>query len=176
MRPLIVALSLCLFVTGATRPVQAADPPAINPTDNPRSALSSFTERCGGCHGLQGISVPDRIPTLRHVVGYYLCTPEGRDYAIRLPNVAFSKLSDRELADMMNFVMFTLGAGSAPAGASPYTGAEVGRLRQQPLASTDLLEKRRAVVTGITAKCTGASALWDYQTAAERRANLGAYP
>lgn len=176
MRPLILVLTLCLFATGAAMPVPAADPQAVNPMDSPRSALSSFTERCGGCHGLQGISVPDRIPTLRHIVGYYLCTPEGRDYAIRLPNVAFSKLSDRELADMMNFVMFTLGADSVPAGARPYSVAEVGRLRQQPLASTDLLERRRAVVAGITAKCAGASALWDYQTAAERRANLGAYP
>jgi len=155
----------------------AASPAAAGPgTDGGRSPASSFTERCGGCHGLQGVSVPDRVPSLRRTVGYYLCTPEGRDYAIRLPNVAFSQLSDRDLADMMNYVMFTLGEGSAPAGARPYGAAEVGRLRRQPLAATDLLEQRRAVVTGINAACEGAKALWNYQFAAEKRANLGAHP
>lgn len=156
--------------------LMAASGMGVAVADTGRSPASAFTERCGGCHGLQGVSVPDRVPSLRQTVGYYLCTPQGRDYAIRLPNVAFSRLSDRELADMMNYVMFTLGEGSAPANARPYAAAEVGRLRRQPLAATDLLEQRRAVVTGITAACEGGKALWNYQIAAEKRANPGAHP
>ena len=67
---------------------------------------------------------------LRDRVGYFMCTPEGRDYLIRLPNVAYSAITDnQELADMMNFVVFGLGGASAPKGAKPFTAAEVARLR-----------------------------------------------
>ncbi len=80
-------------------------------------AQSDYVEHCSGCHGMQGNSAPADIPVLRGRVGYFLCTPAGRDYLIRLPNVAYSAIGDNdELADMMNFVAFGLGGPSAPAG------------------------------------------------------------
>ena len=47
---------------------------------------------------------------------FHNCTKDGRDYLIRLPNVAYSAIADnQELAEMMNFVVFGLGGGaSAP--------------------------------------------------------------
>jgi hypothetical protein len=68
---------------------------------------SDYVEHCSGCHGMQGNSAPAEIPVLRERVGYFMCTPEGRDYLIRLPNVAYSAITDnQQLADMMNFVVF----------------------------------------------------------------------
>ena len=91
---------------------------------------SDYVEYCSGCHGMQGNSAPAQIPVLRDRVGYFMCTREGRDYLIRLPNVAYSAITDnQELADMMNFVVFGLGGRSAPKNAKPFSAAEVARLR-----------------------------------------------
>jgi hypothetical protein len=76
---------------------------------------SDYVEHCSGCHGMQGNSAPAEIPVLRDRVGYFMCTREGREYLIRLPNVAYSAITDdQQLADMMNFVVFGLGGNSAP--------------------------------------------------------------
>jgi cytochrome c553 len=137
-------------------------------------ATGSYLEGCGGCHGLRGRSVQLLVPQLHDQVGYLLCTQEGRDYAIRLPNVAFSRLSDGDLANVMNYVMFQIGGASAPANAKPYTAQEVGHLRRDPLTVTDLKARRRHVVEGILARCGNAAGLLDYQRAAEDRGQVPA--
>jgi len=114
-----------------------------------------YTESCGGCHGLLGASVPGDIPTLRDQVGTFLCTQEGRDYVIRLPNVAFSNMDDETLAKTMNFVMFDLGGDSVPRRLDPvrYTAAEVGALRKSPLKAQQVLRMRAAIWERATREC-----------------------
>jgi hypothetical protein len=115
---------------------------------------SDYVEHCSGCHGMQGDSAPAEIPVLRGRVGYFMCIQEGRDYLIRLPNVAYSAITDdQELADMMNFVVFGLGGNSAPKGTKPYTAAEVGRLRTRALATQSLIAERDAVVEKMLGNC-----------------------
>jgi cytochrome c553 len=101
---------------------------------------------CGGCHGLHGTSNPDLVPSLQGLVGLYLNLPEGRAYLSRLPNVAFSTLSDERLAAVLNYVVFDIGAGSVPAGAPAYRAAEVGKWRKQPLTEVTLSAYRRGLV------------------------------
>ena len=137
-------------------------------------ATASYLEICGGCHGLHGRSAQLLVPQLKDQVGYLLCTREGREYAIRLPNVAFARLSDQDLAGLMNYVMFKIGGSSAPAAAKPYDAEEIGRLRHDPLTVTDLKARRRHVLDGIIASCGGASVLLDYQHASEDRSQLPA--
>ena len=117
---------------------------------------SDYVEHCSGCHGMQGNSAPAEIPVLRDRIGYFMCTPEGRDYLIRLPNVSYSAITDnQELADMMNFIVFGLGGKSAPKNAKPFTATEVARLRRDPLATTSLVAARERVVGGLAASgCT----------------------
>jgi hypothetical protein len=104
---------------------------------------------------MQGNSAPAQIPVLRDRVGYFMCTREGREYLIRLPNVAYSAISDnQELADMMNFVVFGLGGNSAPKSAKPFTAAEVARLRTQALATQSLIAARAQVVGDMMGRCT----------------------
>jgi len=103
---------------------------------------------------MQGNSAPAEIPVLRDRVGYFMCTRQGRDYLIRLPNVAYSAITDnQELADMMNFVVFGLGGQSAPKGTKPFTAQEVARLRTQALATQSLIAARVAAVKEMVGSC-----------------------
>jgi hypothetical protein len=115
---------------------------------------SDYVEHCSGCHGMQGDSAPAEIPVLRDRVGYFMCTKEGREYLIRLPNVAYSAITDdQELADMMNFVVFGLGGNSAPKGTKPYTAREVALLRTRALATQSLIAERTEVVGKMVGRC-----------------------
>ena len=125
--------------------------PALPQLTTPQS---DYVEHCSGCHGMQGDSAPAEIPVLRDRVGYFMCTKEGREYLIRLPNVAYSAITDdQELADMMNFIVFGLGGNSAPKGARPYTAPEVARLRTQALATQSLIAARTEVVGKMMGSC-----------------------
>ena len=117
-------------------------------------AQSDYVEHCSGCHGMQGNSAPAEIPVLRDRVGYFMCTSEGREYLIRLPNVAYSAISDnQELADMMNFVVFGLGGNSAPKTAKPFSAAEVAKLRSRALGTQSLIAARSDVVGKMIGRC-----------------------
>lgn len=139
-----MAAAALVFSTAVAR----ADPPLPLLT----TPQSDYVEHCSGCHGMQGNSAPAAIPVLRDRVGYFMCSKEGRDYLIRLPNVAFSPIDDdQELADMMNFVVFGLGGRSAPKSARPFTAPEVSRLRRDALATQSLIAARTKVVAGLAA-------------------------
>jgi len=131
---------------------------------------SDYVEHCSGCHGMQGNSAPAEIPVLRDRVGYFMCTKEGREYLIRLPNVAFSAIADnRELAEMMNFVVFGLGGNSAPKNAKPFTAAEVARLRTRALATQSLIAARAEVVGGMMGRCRVPKSMNDFYDRQEQR-------
>jgi mono/diheme cytochrome c family protein len=123
----------------------------------------AYLTHCGGCHGIEGISAPGAVPTLRGLTGSFLCTQQGREFIIRLPDVGLATLSDRELTDVVNFVAFDIGApvaGGRPT--RPYTVAEVARLRRQPLTDTGLTAYRNQVVAGLAVRCQVPAALHVY--------------
>ena len=118
-------------------------------------AQSTYLLSCGGCHGIQGISARELVPDLLNRVGYFMCTDEGRQYIVHLPNIAFAAVSNDELADLLNFVIFGLGGPSAPVGARPYTAHEVGELRTSNVLITDLRSRRQAVLASLVKACKG---------------------
>jgi hypothetical protein len=101
---------------------------------------------CGGCHGLNGVSNSRLVPDLKDQVGYFLNLPQGRSYVVRLPNVAFSMTSDEALTGLVNYVVFTLGGASVPAGTKPYALREVSQLRRNPLTEVSLVQMREQMV------------------------------
>ena len=127
-------------------------------------ARSDYVEYCGGCHGITGSSAPARVPELRGRVGWFLCTTEGRDYLVRLPNVAHAPIDDPEaLAALLNYVVFRLGGDSAPPGARPYAGAEVALLRRSPIVRASLVRERARLVADVRRRCpTAPASLADY--------------
>lgn len=133
-----LAMVLGLLCTAAP----GAEPPAGEFSTPQRDYILA----CAGCHGLHGVSNPNLVPSLQGLVGYFLDLPEGRAYLSRLPNVAFSTLDDEQLAGVLNYMVFEIGAGSAPAGARPYVAAEVGQWRRQPLTEVTLSAYRRQLV------------------------------
>jgi hypothetical protein len=148
----VLAAAALLFVPAAAY----AQPPLPELASLPAltGPQSDYVEHCSGCHGMQGNSAPAQIPVLRDRVGYFMCTKQGREYLIRLPNVAYSAIGDnQELADMMNFVVFGLGGNSAPRTAKPFTAAEVARLRTQALATQSLIAVRAEVVGKMVESC-----------------------
>jgi len=114
---------------------------------------SHYLESCGGCHGIQGSSWKRDIPELRGAVGQFLCTAAGREYIVRLPNVAFANMDDRMLAEVMNFVVFSLGGSSVPAGAKQYSPGEVAALRRQPLKNRQLASMRATILAETSVQC-----------------------
>jgi cytochrome c553 len=121
---------------------------------------------CAGCHGLHGVSNSSLVPSLQGLVGYFLDLPEGRAYLSRLPNVAFSTLSDEQLAAVLNYMVFEVGAASAPAGARPYVAAEVGGWRKQPLTEVTLSAYRRRLVETLIRRYGAPATLRGYGVAA----------
>lgn len=119
------------------------------------AAQSRYLEDCGGCHGIQGISSKPDIPELRGFVGWFLCTPAGREYIVRLPNVAFAAADDELLADVMNMVVFGFGAESVPSWAVPYTASEVAQLRRKPLKNEPLARMRELILEDAMSRCGG---------------------
>jgi hypothetical protein len=139
----------------------SAPDPGLHPYPGEMNqAQSDYVEHCGGCHGIGGDAAPADLPTLKGRVGWFLCTPEGRSYLIRLPNVSRSRISDNDqLADLLNFMVFGLGGGSAPAGARPFTAAEVARERGSPFTSVSLIETRRLLVEKLIRQCRAPASL-----------------
>ncbi|PZU74674.1 MAG: cytochrome C [Rhizobium sp.] len=148
--PLALALvAMSLAARGSGAPVPAAKAGALT------SAQSNYIEYCSGCHGIQGRSRPTPLPELRDRVGYFMCTPQGREYLVRLPNVAHAPIpDDADLAALMNFVVFGLGGASVPKGSRPFEADEVGSLRRTPfVAGAALVAMRRRIVTDLIRRC-----------------------
>lgn len=140
---------IAVAAIGAT--AAAGSPATVNRL--PEAQVAYLTS-CGGCHGIEGVSAPGAVPTLRGLTGSFLCTRQGRDFVIRLPDVALTTLSDRMLTEVMNFVVFDIGAPVAGGrAAKPYTVAEVARLRREPLTDTGVTAYRNRVVAGLAARC-----------------------
>ena len=137
-----------------------AQPDMAHLLADPDQARIDYLENCGGCHGVQGDTVPARLPELAGRVGWFMCTPEARAYLIRLPNVAHSRIRDNaELADMMNYVVFVLGHGSAPAGTPPFTADEVARERKLALTNQSLTAERLRLANQVIARCHAPASL-----------------
>ncbi len=112
---------------------------------------SNYLLGCGGCHGIDGVSNARLVPQLRGQVGYFLATKTGREYLVRVPNVAFYTASNDELAQMLNYMVFTIGREGVPPNAKAYTAGEVAKLRKSPLTEISLVDYRNRLVEDLIA-------------------------
>ena len=106
-----------------------------------------YAENCQGCHGEAGRSA-DEIPALVGRVGYFARVPAGRRYLAQVPNVALNPGSDRDIADLLNWMLQTFSRAQLPADFVPYTPAEVGSLRREHI---DPVARRASVVEQLVA-------------------------
>jgi len=167
MRMLLAAVGLVSAFAQANVSVAQSQSPSQMDSQTPAvprftKPQSNYLVNCGGCHGENGVSNSKLVPDLRDQVGFFLTTSEGRDYLVRLPNVAFSMLSDQDLTDVLNFMVFRIGSASVPAHTTPYTVAEVARLRKQPLNEVSLVDVRNRLVNTLIGEHQASQALRVY--------------
>lgn len=149
-----LAVLVCMITVSyaGTKAAWAED--AVKGATTLNRTQSNYLSHCGGCHGIEGISGPTFVPPLRDVVGSFGCTDEGREYLVRVPGVSMSLIrDDQELADVMNFVLFTLGGHSTKTGFKPYTAAEIHEWRQKPMSMPDFMKHRSEVLQRSLAAC-----------------------
>jgi hypothetical protein len=96
---------------------------------------------CWGCHRSSGEGIPNTAPALRGAADF-LKVPGGREYLIEVPGVGESVLDDRDVAQLMNWILRTFSPGRLPADFVPYSEAEVARLRKVRLAEVAQTRKR----------------------------------
>ena len=109
-----------------------------------------YVLNCAGCHQFDGTgSRSHEIPNMRGAVGHFLRLPEGRAFLVQVPGTSNSKLSDAEIATMLNWMVAEFSRREIPPDFKPYTTAEVTRLRSHPL--DDVAATRAAIVAKLAA-------------------------
>src|SRR6202051_2067067 len=109
----------------------ACSPPAG--VDNPQRAWQHWTLNCQGCHRPDGTGSAGTTPSLSGTAGPVPAVPGGREYLGRVPGVATSPLSNADLSELMNWMLWRFDKEHVPADFQPFTAAELGRLRSSPL-------------------------------------------
>jgi cytochrome c2 len=116
-----------------------ADSPSPAPLDRPLN----YTLHCEGCHRADGSGQKDVVPTFVDQISAYAHVPEGRNFLIQVPGVSQTALNDKEVAELMNWLLPAYDAKGLPDDFKPYTEDEVRALRRQPI--SDTIRQRQAV-------------------------------
>ena len=88
---------------------------------------------CQGCHRADGSGLPGSVPSMKNFVSNFLLVSGGRDFLIRVPGSANSSLSDKDLAELLNWMLTELSTQALPEHFEWYTEAEVKRVRASVL-------------------------------------------
>ena len=127
-----------LLLSGLTAGLIAAGGIARQPgpmpgVGNPAQARVDYMLKCQGCHRIDGGGDDASNPPIRDMVARFLTVPGGRAFIGRVPGVATTDLDDARLANLVNWTLYTFDPQHVPADFRPYTAAELGALRQNPL-------------------------------------------
>ena len=135
-------MALAALLAGSLLSLQAG---AVN------GARRDYMLQCMGCHLEDGSGMPAKgIPKMNGVLGHFLRLPEGRALIVQVPGVMNTSLSDRQIADLMNWMLLGMAGPSRPDDAQPYTAEEVGSLRSSrpadvPKARADVVRRLRLI-------------------------------
>lgn len=115
--------------------------PAPDLTRNGRPARLNYMTECQGCHLPDGGGMVGKVPSLKGDIGRFLTVEGGRQFLIQVPGSANSKLSDADLAELMNWIIITM---DKPAAGTfiPYTPVEVAAYRAQRLQEVSQVRER----------------------------------
>lgn len=103
------------------------------------SASNNYILHCSGCHGPDGAGTrAGGIPSLT-LVKTFTGDSEGRKYLLQVPGVAYSGLSNKDIASVLNYVVARWGQPNIPF--QSFTTAEVDRLRATDI--EDIVSYRR---------------------------------
>lgn len=120
------ALALAVAAHG-TAPLHAADT-----ARNGRSPATNYMLDCQGCHLPDGSGLAGSVPSMKGELSRFLSVDGGRAFLVQVPGSANSKLSDADLADLINWVLVAKG-GAKAGGFKLYTAGEVASYRARRL-------------------------------------------
>jgi len=106
----------------------------------------NYMLHCMGCHTPDGRGEPGRVPSVRDTLVPLASKPAGRRFLIQVPGSAQSRLSDSDLADVLNWMVDNLSAVPSKRPVQKFTAAEVAAYRHQPLVAVK--EERRRLIAG----------------------------
>jgi len=128
--PLLLSVGLMAGGAGAAA---ASGGPAMPGVVDGAQAHIDYKLKCQGCHRPDGTGDDRSNPPLRGQVARFLTVPGGREFLGRVPGVATTNLDDARLANLVNWTLYTFDPQHMPRDFRPYTGRELGVLRQNPL-------------------------------------------
>ena len=113
-------------------------------------ARQNYILNCQGCHLPDGSGSEGSVPKMNDFVGYFLHVPGGREFIVQVPGAAGAPISDRELADVMNWMLLNFSKNELPDPYVPYSAEEIGKLRKEPL--IDMHHRREELIARIRDK------------------------
>lgn len=113
------------------------------------TAPINYALHCQGCHLADGRATPGLVPALDGSLGRFVRLREGRDYLVRLPNVAAVQLDAADTAALLNWLVPHFAPGETPADFQPFTVEEIAAGRRAPL--VDVEGTRRELVQRLDA-------------------------
>lgn len=139
MRATGIGIAASLLVAAPLAASQATWPGVSHPA----RARVDYMLKCQGCHQPNGGGNAAHTPPLMGQVARFLSVPGGREFLARVPGVATTDLDDQHLAELLNWTLFRFDPGNVPATFKPYTAAEIGSLRKNPLRLDRLKTRNR---------------------------------
>jgi mono/diheme cytochrome c family protein len=124
----LALVCVCLAVLPLARRAAAGE--SFVPTP---PTQANYMLHCMGCHAADGAGAAGKVPSLRDSLVPLSMTAAGRRYLVQVPGVARSTLSDREVAQLLGWMVRNLSARSAPAEFAEFTAVEVAAYRRFPL-------------------------------------------
>jgi mono/diheme cytochrome c family protein len=85
---------------------------------------------CMGCHLADGSGAMGKVPSLRESLPMLSRSSTGRRYLVQVPGSSQSALSNRELAEVLNWMVRNLSARPMADDFAPFTASEVGDYRR----------------------------------------------
>lgn len=108
----------------------------------------NYILHCSGCHGIDGTgSRTGGIPSLS-LVKTFTSDAEGRKYLMQVPGIAYSGLSNKEIASVVNYAVARWGQPNVPF--QSFTVEEVDHLRTTDI--EDIVSYRRKLAARYVAE------------------------
>ena len=98
----------------------------------PRARIN-FALYCAGCHQMSGKGSGHIVPDLGEYLGQFAQNPESRPFLVQVPGASSSPLDNKELSEVVNWILYTMNADQLKSDFKPYTTEEVAEYRLTPL-------------------------------------------
>lgn len=114
----------------------------------------NYMLQCMGCHTPDGSGEPGRVPSIRETLAPFALSAQGRRFLVQVPGAAQSRLSDAELAALLNWMIQSL-SRLRPAHFRLFTATEVASYRRDPLVEVRATRERLLRSTGVAGRAPG---------------------